>query len=135
MFLDLGFQETLFKFTMFFQLHFSSGISGDAKVTESAQDLLKELEDLESSIRQDTVQLETAIAQVDQYQLEVQQLRQQMVQVEQQLRSTMAPVHLADDREQALKEQQVGRFCGITRGVTPEYAWRHDLSVMSNLIF
>lgn len=89
-------------------------------MTESAQELLRELDDLEDNIKRDVVKLETAIAQVDQYQMEVQQLRQQMVQVEQQLRSAMAPVHLADDREQALKEQQVGCFCGITKRVTIE---------------
>lgn len=53
--------------------------------------------------------MEVAISQVEQYQMEVQQLRQQIVQVEQQLRAVMAPTHLPHDREQAARDQQVGR--------------------------
>lgn len=41
--------------------------------------------------------------------MEVQQLRQQIVQVEQQLRAVMAPTYLPHDREQAARDQQVGR--------------------------
>lgn len=63
------------------------------------------------TIKNQSDQLETAIAQVDQYQLEVQQLRQQIVQVEQQLRTTMAPTYLPHDRDQALRDQQVGYRC------------------------
>jgi septal ring factor EnvC (AmiA/AmiB activator) len=91
-----------------FQLHFRSGIGGDARVTQSAQDLLKELDDLNRTIKEQSGKLEAAIAQVEQYQLEVQQLRQQIVQVEQQLRAAMAPTHLLHDRDQAVRDQQVG---------------------------
>lgn len=94
--------------SVFLQLHFRSGVGGDTKVTHSAEDLLRELDDLQDQIREQSHQLEAAINQVDQYQLEVQQLRQQIVQVEQQLRTTMAPTYLPHDRDQALREQQVG---------------------------
>lgn len=41
---------------------------------------------------------------------EIQQLRQQIVQVEQQLRTVLSPTYLPNDREKALQEQQVGLF-------------------------
>lgn len=98
----------LLETNFFFQLHFRSGVQSDSKVTESAEDLVRELDELDSLVREQVAQLEAAIAQVDKYQLEVQQLRQQIVQVEQQLRAAMAPTYLPHDREQALADQQVG---------------------------
>ncbi|XP_072386756.1 muscle-specific protein 300 kDa isoform X12 [Diabrotica undecimpunctata] len=89
------------------QVHFRSGIESDSKVTESAEELLIELDQLAQVIKTQSTELETAIAQVDNYQQEVQQLRQQIVQVEQQLRTTMAPNYLPHDRDQALRDQQV----------------------------
>lgn len=92
------------------QLHFRSGIGGDSKVAESADELCSELDELNVAIKEQSRQLETAIAQVDQYQLEVQQLRQQILQVEQQLRGVLNPTQLPQDSEQMLREQQVGFF-------------------------
>lgn len=86
-------------------------------MTQSAEALLKELDDLNKTIRDQSSKLEQAIAQVEQYQIEVQQLRQQIVQVEQQLRTAMAPTHLPHDRDQAVREQQVGSsVCCINDG-------------------
>lgn len=90
------------------QLHFRSGIGGDSKIAESADELCEELDGLNAAIRDQSRQLETAIAQVDQYQLEVQQLRQHILQVEQQLRSVINPTQLPQDSEQMLRDQQVG---------------------------
>lgn len=92
----------------FLQLHFRSGIGGDSKITEAAEVLIEELNQLNQVIKDQSSQLEIAIAQVDRYQMEVQQLRQQIIQVEQQLRSLMTPTHLTHDREQAARDQQVG---------------------------
>ncbi|XP_057659189.1 muscle-specific protein 300 kDa isoform X4 [Diorhabda carinulata] len=89
------------------QVHFRSGIESDSKVTESAEDLLVELDELKEVIKTQSSELEMAISQVDNYQQEVQQLRQQIVQVEQQLRTTMAPNYLPHDRDQAIRDQQV----------------------------
>lgn len=83
-------------------------------MTKSAEEQLHELDELNQSTRTQIHQLETAIAQVDQYQLEVQQLRQQIVQVEQQLRQTMAPTYLPHDRDQAQHDQQVGGRCRVS---------------------
>ncbi|XP_017768073.1 PREDICTED: nesprin-1 [Nicrophorus vespilloides] len=91
------------------QLHFRSGIGGDSKVTDAAKDLIRELDVLQGGIKDQCVQLETSIAQVDQYQSEVQKLRQQIVKVEQQLRAVMAPTHLPHDRDQAARDQQACR--------------------------
>lgn len=74
----------------------------------AAEELIKELDKLHDEIKDQSTKLETAIAQVDHYQNEVQQLRQQIVQVEQQLRTVMAPTHLPSDRDQAARDQQVG---------------------------
>jgi len=41
---------------------------------------------------------------------EIQQLRQHIVQVEQQLRTVLSPTYMPNDREKALQEQQVGRI-------------------------
>lgn len=70
---------------------------------------MRELDQLNEIIREQSSQLEISISQVEKYQIEVQQLRQQIVQVEQQLRAVMAPTHLPHDREQAARDQQVGR--------------------------
>lgn len=88
-------------------------MGGDSRVTQSAEDLIKELDELNVTIKNQSDQLEAAIAQVDQYQVEVQNLRQQIVQVEQQLRTTMAPTYLPHDRDQALRDQQVGCRCVV----------------------
>lgn len=96
------------------QLHFRSGIGGDSKVTESAEELLRELDQLNEIIKEQSSQLEVSISQVEQYQMEVQQLRQQIVQVEQQLRAVMAPTYLPHDREQAARDQQVGQRCFLS---------------------
>lgn len=99
---------------MFQQLHFRSGIGGDSKVTEAAEELLRELDQLNEVIRAQSSQLEISISQVEKYQIEVQQLRQQIVQVEQQLRAVMAPTYLPHDREQAARDQQVGRWSSFS---------------------
>lgn len=96
------------------QLHFKSGIGGDSKIADAADSLAQELDQLNGTIREQSRQLETAIAQVDQYQLEVQQLRQQILQVEQQLRSVINPTQLAHDSEQLLRDQQVGFLSKLT---------------------
>lgn len=93
---------------LYLQLHFRSGIGGDTRVTQSAEELLKELDNLSGTIKEQSGKLEAAIAQVEQYQSEVQQLRQQIVQVEQQLRTAMSPTYLPHDRDQAVRDQQVG---------------------------
>ena len=41
---------------------------------------------------------------------ETQQLRQQIVQVEQQLRAVLSPTYLPNERDKALQEQQVGFY-------------------------
>ncbi|XP_066252950.1 muscle-specific protein 300 kDa isoform X4 [Euwallacea similis] len=88
------------------QLHFRSGIKADTKITESVSELLRDLDGLEDSIKGQVTQLEKAILQVEGYQGELQQLRQQIVQVEQQLRTSMAPNYKPHDRDGATREQE-----------------------------
>lgn len=84
---------------------------------------MRELDQLHDVIRQQSSQLEISISQVEQYQLEVQQLRQQIVQVEQQLRAVMAPTYLPHDREQAARDQQVGRRSFVSSYVISVLDW------------
>ncbi|XP_060527804.1 muscle-specific protein 300 kDa isoform X12 [Cylas formicarius] len=91
------------------ELHFRSGIEADTRITQSADDLIKELEGLNASIKDQISQLEKAVNQVEEYQLEVQNLRQQIVQVEQQLRIATAPNYKPQDRDQATRDQEAYR--------------------------
>lgn len=90
------------------QVHFRSGIGGDSKVSEAGEELLQDLDLLLGSVKEHTGSLDATLTQIDKYQQEMQQLRQQIVQVEQQLRLVLAPTYLPHDREKALAEQQVG---------------------------
>lgn len=56
------------------QLHFRSGVGGDAKVTEAAEELLQELEQLHFAVKEQTAALETTLQQIEHYQ-QVQLLR------------------------------------------------------------
>ncbi|KDR09331.1 hypothetical protein L798_01015 [Zootermopsis nevadensis] len=87
------------------QLHFRSGVGGDSKVTEAAEEIIKELDQLTGVVKEQASSLETSLAQLDQYQQEIQQLRQQIIQVEQQIRVVLSPTYLPHDRDKAAEEQ------------------------------
>ncbi|XP_018338972.1 PREDICTED: nesprin-1 isoform X6 [Trachymyrmex septentrionalis] len=91
------------------EVHFRSGIVGDNRVKDTADDLIAELNSLHSTVKEQTTSLEVCLAQIDQYQQEIQQLRQHIVQVEQQLRTVLSPTYMPNDREKALQEQQIYR--------------------------
>ncbi|EZA53954.1 Nesprin-1 [Ooceraea biroi] len=91
------------------EVHFRSGIGGDNRVKDTADDLTAELNSLHSTVKEQTTNLEVCLAQIDQYQQEIQQLRQRIVQVEQQLRTVLSPTYMPNDREKALQEQQICR--------------------------
>lgn len=50
------------------QLHFRSGVGGDSKVTEAAEEIIKELDQLTGVVKEQASSLETSLAQLDQYQ-------------------------------------------------------------------
>ncbi|XP_018395829.1 PREDICTED: nesprin-1 isoform X2 [Cyphomyrmex costatus] len=91
------------------EVHFRSGIVGDNRVKDTADDLIAELNSLHSTVKEQATSLEVCLAQIDQYQQEIQQLRQHIVQVEQQLRTVLSPTYMPNDREKALQEQQIYR--------------------------
>lgn len=109
----------LFEVCFFPQVHFRSGVGGDFRVTAAAEELLKELDQVLAVVKEQHNTLEGCLAQVEQYQQEVQQLRQQIVHVEQQLRTVLAPTYSPHDREKALEDQQVrfsfphSRVCSV----------------------
>ena len=50
------------------QVHFRSGIGGDNRVVETADELIAELDVLNETIKEQTASLEASLAQLDQYQ-------------------------------------------------------------------
>lgn len=92
------------------QVHFRAGIGGDTKISETAQAILHELDELARQVRVRTGSLERTLEQLEQYQVQQQQLRQKIMHEEQQLRLVLAPTYLPHDRERAVNEQQVGAF-------------------------
>lgn len=91
------------------RVHFRSGIGGDKRITEIAEELLSELDVLYKTVKEETASLEVSLDQIDQYQQEIQKLRQKVVQVEQQLRTVLSPTYLPNNREKAIQEQQTYR--------------------------
>jgi len=50
------------------EVHFRSGIVGDNRVKDTADDLIAELNSLHSTVKEQTTSLEACLAQIDQYQ-------------------------------------------------------------------
>lgn len=50
------------------EVHFRSGIVGDNRVKDTADDLIAELNSLHSTVKEQTIALEACLAQIDQYQ-------------------------------------------------------------------
>lgn len=92
------------------KVHFRSGIGGDAKITETAYAILHDLDDLNQLVRSKCGSLEQALSQLEDYQQQMQNLRQKIIHEEQQLRLVLAPTYLPNDRDKAITEQQVSRF-------------------------
>lgn len=89
-------------------MHFRAGIGGDTKISETAGQIIRELDDLAAIVRTKITSLEASLTQIEQYQRLQQQLRQKIMHEEQQLRLALAPTYLPHDRDRALNEQQVG---------------------------
>lgn len=103
----------LFFFIIFLkckQVHFRSGIGGDSKITETAYGIINDLDQLSNYVKDNTGSLEQSLAQLEKYQLQIQALRQKIIQEEQQLRLVLAPTYLPHDRDRAISEQQVRFF-------------------------
>lgn len=92
------------------QVHFRSGIGGDSKITETAYEIINELDRLDGMVKGRSNELEQSLAQLEEYQSQMQQLRQKIIQEEQHLRVVLAPTYLPHDRETAISEQQVSVF-------------------------
>lgn len=50
------------------EVHFRSGIVGDNRVKDTADDLIAELNSLHSTVKEQTISLEACLTQIDQYQ-------------------------------------------------------------------
>nr|XP_033322974.1 nesprin-1 [Megalopta genalis] len=106
---DVAIQKTKIGISMEkLQVHFRSGIGGDSRIGETVDELLADLDSLHGTVKEQVASLEACLTRIDRYQQEIQQLRQQIVQVEQQLRTVLSPTYLSADKEKALQEQQ---FC------------------------
>jgi len=91
------------------QVHFRSGIGGDSRITETAYEIIHDLDELNNNVKQKSSELDKSLAQLEDYQLQMQALRQKIIQEEQQLRLVLAPTYLPHDREKAVTEQQMYR--------------------------
>ncbi|CAH1403533.1 unnamed protein product [Nezara viridula] len=87
------------------QVHFKCGLQGGESVVEAAEKLKHELESLHGIVKQQSVELEAAIDQVEQYQQELLYLKQEVITSEQKLRTISSPAYLPHDRETAAREQ------------------------------
>ncbi|XP_024081429.1 nesprin-1 [Cimex lectularius] len=87
------------------QVHFKSGLSGAESVPKQGEELKRELDSLHGIVKQQSVDLEERINQVEQYQQELLQLKQEVVSSEQKLRMVSSPTYLPNDREKAIQEQ------------------------------
>ena len=50
------------------RVHFRSGIGGDSRVSESADEIISELNELHKTVKEQTTSLEACLTQLDQYQ-------------------------------------------------------------------
>jgi len=53
---------------LFWQLHFRTGVIGDSKITEAAEEIIRELDQLTGVVKEQMTSLEACLAQLDQYQ-------------------------------------------------------------------
>ncbi|XP_071454288.1 muscle-specific protein 300 kDa-like [Hetaerina americana] len=91
------------------QVHFRSIAVGETNVSESADELMTELGQLQGKVKEQNVTLESCLSQVDQCLQEIQNLQQQIVPVEQQLRVVLSPTYSPNDKERAIAEQNACR--------------------------
>jgi nesprin-1 len=54
--------------SLFWQLHFRNGVIGDSKITEDAEEIIRELDQLTEDVKEQMASLEACLAQLDQYQ-------------------------------------------------------------------
>ncbi|XP_043237695.1 nesprin-1-like isoform X2 [Amphibalanus amphitrite] len=88
-------------------VHFRSGYFDGASVVEERRaELETELRALQTTVDQHCQALGVCVAQLEQYQQDVQTLRARILEVDQQLRTVSQPAHVAKDRDAALAQQE-----------------------------
>lgn len=75
-----------------------------------AYEIINELDQLNGMVKGRSTELEQSLTQLEEYQIQMQQLRQKIIQEEQHLRVVLAPTYLPHDRDTAMAEQQVSQF-------------------------
>lgn len=66
---DIAIQKTKISFSVEkLQVHFKTGIGGDNKIAETADDMINELNLLNDTVKEQTASLESCLTQIDQYQ-------------------------------------------------------------------
>lgn len=107
---DITIQKTKISMSMEkLQIHFRSGVSGSPDLVVSSTGLLLQLDALLDEINLQSKTLEAAVLQLDHLQQDIQTLRAQVVQVDQQLRMVSSPAYSPLDRDKAVAEQNVYR--------------------------
>jgi len=88
-------------------VHFRSGyFEGASVVDERRGELEQQLRQLQLTVEEHCRALEVCVAQLEQYQTDVQSLRGRILDVDKQLRAVSQPAHVAQDRDAALAQQE-----------------------------
>lgn len=76
-------------------------------MVETARLIVADLDQLNGIIKSKNNSLEQTLSQLENYQQQMQTIRQKILHEEQQLRLVLAPTYLPHDRDRAVTEQQV----------------------------
>lgn len=79
-------------------------------MVEAARLIVVDLDQLNGIIKTKNNSLEQTLAQLENYQQQMQTIRQKILHEEQQLRLVLAPTYLPHDRDRAVTEQQVSNI-------------------------
>lgn len=94
-------------FLISIQVHFRSGIGGDAKIILLSKEIMVQLDELGRLIKDKSRQLEDALSQIEAYQQNITGLRQKIIQEEQKLRVILSPTYMAQNKEGAATDEEV----------------------------
>jgi len=91
------------------KVHFREEITTEQDIQKLGKEISQDLDVLSEDIKEQCKTLEACLTQLDQYQQEIGQLRQQILGCEGELRTVSSPAYTARDRDKALAEQSACR--------------------------
>jgi len=91
------------------KVHFREEITQEQDIQKLGKEIAQSLDVLSEDVKEQCKTLESCLTQLDQYQQEISQLRQNILGCEAQLRAVSSPAYTAKDRDKALAEQSACR--------------------------